>query len=91
MSEKLDLARAIVGEVIVSAPVEEVWQAWATAEGAETFFAPRCHIEPRPGGAYEILFEPDAEPGSRGAEGMMVMALQPPWMLAFTWNQPPSS
>jgi len=85
-----DLERAIVGEVVVPAPVAEVWQAWTTDEGAESFFAPRCHVEPRPGGAYEILFDPDAEPGSRGAEGMRVMAVHPPHMLAFTWNAPPS-
>ena len=90
MNEQLNRERAIVGEVVVPAPVGEVWQAWTTDEGAESFFAPRCHIELWPGGAYEILFEPDAEPGSRGAEGMVVMAVQPPRMLAFTWNQPPS-
>lgn len=90
MNEKLDLERAIVGEVVVPALLAQVWRAWTTEEGAESFFAPRCHIELRPGGAYEILFVPDAEPGRRGAEGMRVMAVQPPRMLAFTWNAPHS-
>jgi len=90
LKQKFDLERAIVGEIVVPASLAEVWRVWTTDEGAQTFFAPRCHIELRPGGAYEILFDPDAEAGSRGGEGMVVMAVQPPRMLAFTWNAPPS-
>lgn len=81
--------RAVVGEVTVNAGLDRAWSAWTTGEGARSFFAPECDIEPRVGGRYEILFAPDAEPGSRGAEGMTVMAVQPMKMLAFTWNAPP--
>lgn len=84
------LERVIRSDVMVPAPVHEVWQAWATVEGAESFFAPRCRIELRPGGAYEMLFVPDAAPGSRGGEGNVVLAVQPERMLSFTWNAPPS-
>jgi uncharacterized protein YndB with AHSA1/START domain len=79
----------ITCEIDVPAPLPAVWQAWTTKEGAESFFAPRCTIDPKPGGAYEMLFDLGAEPGKQGAEGMVVMALQPPRMLAFTWNAPP--
>lgn len=81
--------RSIDGEVLVPAPVDEVWKVWTTAEGAESFLAPRCRIEARPGGAFEILFDLTAEPGEQGSEGMTVMAVQAPAMLAFTWNAPP--
>jgi len=81
--------RVIRGEVIVETSVDAVWEAWTTEEGIKTFFAPACHVELRVDGLYEILFNPDAEPGWRGAEGMRVMALQPNRMLAFTWNAPP--
>ncbi len=81
--------RVILGQVEVDAPIGEVWKAWTTSEGAETFFAPKCRIDARPGGAYEIYFDLEAEPGKQGGEGMIVMAVQPERMLSFTWNAPP--
>ena len=66
--------RAIREEVIVAASVDEVWEAWTTEEGIQSFFAPACNVELRVDGPYEILFNPDAPVGERGAEGMRVMA-----------------
>jgi uncharacterized protein YndB with AHSA1/START domain len=82
--------RAIEKEVIVTATPEQVWNAWTTREGITTFFAPDAKIEARVGGAFEIYINPLAEPGMRGADGMRFMALQPPRMLSFDWNAPPS-
>ena len=79
----------IKGEVVVNAPLDQVWNAWTTSKEAEAFFAPRCNIDPKPGGKYEMLFDLNAEPGKQGGEGMIVMAIQPQKMLAFTWNAPP--
>jgi len=73
----------------VPAPIDEVWAAWTTQAGAEGFFAPRCRIDPRPGGAYEMLFDLEAPAGQQGGEGMIILAMQPPAMLSFTWNAPP--
>jgi uncharacterized protein YndB with AHSA1/START domain len=81
--------RAIVIEVSVPAPLNDVWQAWTTAQGAQSFFAPQCSIELKPGGAYEMLFDLGAPAGKQGGEGMHIMAMQPPTMLSFTWNAPP--
>ena len=81
--------RAVNGEVTVNASADEVWRAWTTEEGAQTFFAPRCIIDLRPGGKYEMLFDLEAEPGKQGGEGVIVLALQPPRMLSITWNAPP--
>ena len=82
--------RVITNEINVPAPLAEVWRAWTTKEGAEGFFAPRCNIDLKPGGAYEMLFDLEAERGKQGGEGMVVLAVQPQRMLAFTWNAPPS-
>jgi uncharacterized protein YndB with AHSA1/START domain len=79
----------IQAQVTVSASLSDTWEAWTTEAGAKTFFAPDCHIELRPGGSYEIYFNPNAEPGSRGGEGMILLAVQPEQMLSFTWNAPP--
>ncbi len=86
----VEKVREIVAEVSVPAPLAEVWAAWTTEEGVRSFFAPECRIALRPGGAYEMFFDLDAEPGNRGGEEMVLLALQPPVMLSFTWNAPPS-
>ena len=82
--------RAIDKEVVVAAPIEAVWQAWTTRAGIRTFFAPDAEVDARVGGAFHIHINPYAEPGMKGADDMRFMALQPPTMLSFDWNAPPS-
>jgi uncharacterized protein YndB with AHSA1/START domain len=36
-----------------------------------------------------MYFNPQAEPGEQGGEGMILLALQPERMVSFTWNAPP--
>ena len=36
-----------------------------------------------------MLFNLDVPDGDKGGEGMIVMAVQAPHMLAFSWNSPP--
>ena len=76
-------------EIKIPASPHEVWAAWTTEEGARTFFAPKCKIELKPGGAYEMYFNLNATPGEQGGEGMMILAIQPESLLSFTWNAPP--
>jgi uncharacterized protein YndB with AHSA1/START domain len=76
-------------EVTVRAPLAAAWEAWATNDGAQKWFAPRTNIELKPGGAYEILFAPDKPAGERGAEDLHVLCYLPREMLAFEWNAPP--
>jgi len=89
MTEFFDAERTIRASVVVEAGLDEIWEAWTTEQGIRTFFAPDARVDLKVGGAYEIYFDPDAEPGSRGAEGVRILALQPKTMLAFTWNAPP--
>ena len=82
--------RQISKEVIVPASASQVWEAWTTVEGVKSFFAPDARIDPRPGGAYEIFFDPSQEPGRRGSEGCTVLAVAPGQRLVFNWNFPPN-
>jgi uncharacterized protein YndB with AHSA1/START domain len=82
--------RAIVKEIVVPAPIESVWAAWTTKSGIESFFAPEAEVDARVGGAFHIHIDPLARPGMKGADDMRFMALQPPTMLSFDWNAPPS-
>ena len=82
--------RAIDKQIVVAAPIEQVWQAWTTSAGIQTFFAPEAEIDARVGGAFHIHMDPLAAPGMKGADEMRFMALQRPTMLSFDWNAPPS-
>ena len=47
------LAPDIVVTKVIDAPVAEVWKAWTTPEGIESFFAPKAaKVVPEPGGAF---------------------------------------
>ena len=81
--------KSIECDILVPASIKEVWQAWTTVDGARSFFSPDARIDPVPGGPYEILFNPSAPPGSQGAEEMIILAMQEPTFLSFTWNAPP--
>jgi len=81
--------RAIRKSVTVNAPQEKVFEAWTTVEGVRTFFAPDARIEVKPGGAYEIYFNPEEPEGLRGSEGCRVLAYRRPEFLVFSWNAPP--
>lgn len=83
------MTRRIEYQVDVSAPLDQVWQAWTTEEGARTFFAPECKIDLRVGGAYEMYFDLAAPPGEKGGEGVTILAIQQEKLLSFTWNAPP--
>jgi len=82
--------RAIVERIAIKAGVDEVWRAWTTTEGVTSFFAPAANIDLRPGGAYEVFMLPNASVGERGADGMVLLAVQDKKMISFTWNAPPS-
>jgi uncharacterized protein YndB with AHSA1/START domain len=88
MGEKVSL-KAISENLIIKAPVDQVYKAWTTKEGIKSFFAPDCNIELKIMGPYEIIFLPDGEEGSKGGEGNVVLSFQENKMLSFTWNSPP--
>jgi len=84
------LAPDITVTRVINAPVEEVWKAWTTAAGIETFFAPKAvSVEPVPGGAFELWFGVNNPEGSRGCEGCLVHSVKPMEQLVFEWNAPP--
>ena len=84
------LAPDITVTRVINAPVEEVWKAWTTTAGIESFFAPKAaSVEPVPGGAFELWFGVNNPEGSRGSEGCLVHSVKPMEQLVFEWNAPP--
>ena len=86
------LAPDIVVTRIINAPVADVWKAWTTAEGLESFWAPKAaKVEPVPGGAFELWFGVNGPEGSRGSEGCLVHSVKPMEQFVFEWNAPPDN
>jgi uncharacterized protein YndB with AHSA1/START domain len=85
------LAPDIIVTRVVNAPVAEVWKAWTTTDGIESFFAPKAaKVEPVPGGAFELWFGVNMPEGSRGSEGCLVHSVKPMEQFVFEWNAPPT-
>ena len=81
--------RQIVKSVTVDAPAVQVWEAWTTESGLQSFFARRAIVDLRTDGRYELLFFPDNAVGQRGEEGARLLAIEPHSRLVFTWSAPP--
>jgi uncharacterized protein YndB with AHSA1/START domain len=76
---------------VINAPVADVWKAWTTTDGIESFFAPKAvKVVPEPGGALELWFGVDMPEGSRGSEGCKVHSVKPMEQFVFEWNAPPT-
>jgi uncharacterized protein YndB with AHSA1/START domain len=85
------LAPDIMVTKVINAPVADVWKAWTTTDGIESFFAPKAvKVEPWPGGAFELWFGVDMPEGSRGTEGCKVHSVKPMEQFVFQWNAPPT-
>ena len=81
--------RVLRKEVVVRAPLAEVWHALTTVEGAK-FSSSESNIRLEIGGPYEWFLAGEAdEEGVRGSEGSRVLAFLPGEMLAFDWTFPP--
>lgn len=82
------LDRNIYIETIIKEPVEEVWEAWTTEKGLESFLAPESKIDLKVNGSLSIYFHPKAPVGQRGAENLHILAVQTNKMFSFTWKIP---
>ena len=75
-------------ELVVPAPVAEVWEAWATADGIATWAAPAGYVELRPGGTWEAHFEPDRPKGQRGSDANEIVEVVPGHALVIRAGAP---
>jgi uncharacterized protein YndB with AHSA1/START domain len=82
--------RSVVCEAVVDAQPDEVWAAWASAEGIAAWWGPPAtRIDLRVGGPFELLFAMDQPAGRQGSEGCCYLSYVPGEMVSFTWNAPP--
>ncbi len=81
--------RPLVHEAVIEAPIAEVWTAWATERGLESWLAKSAKVNLEPGGRYAT--NGFAEVGKPGTVEMQVIAFDPGHMLAFTTSAPPDA
>lgn len=81
--------KPLVASAVIGLPLEEVWRLWTTAEGIQSFMAPKAIVELKPAGMYEVHFLPDAPRGQRGSEFSTVLAVEPMQFLSVSWKLPP--
>ncbi len=83
--------RSLAKTTEVAASPHEVWSAWTSKEGLDSWWGPaHANVELRIGGPFELHFSLDLPEGSRGSEGCRVLAYVPGESLSFTWNAPPT-
>lgn len=80
--------RSIVLEVVVDGSPEQIFEAWATAEGVKQFFGSGSNIEPRVGGLYEIGFGRRPDGTVPGPRGNRILRYEPARALDFEWEMP---
>lgn len=81
--------RSIEISKVVPADPRSAWDLWASEEGLARWWTENTRVDLRPGGYYEVYFNPDEPPGNRGGDWCRVLSFLPGRMLSFTWNAPP--
>ncbi|WP_126425207.1 SRPBCC family protein [Brevibacillus marinus] len=74
-------------EIDVASKKELVWRAWTQTERITKWFAPAAHIDARPGGAFELFFDP-VNRDHMCTKGCTFTLLEPMERLGFTWKGP---
>ena len=79
----MEFANMITAEKLVEDHKSKVWEPQPMESGAKTFLTTNCIIDLRPGGAYEMYFDLDAQLGFHGGEGCQKLAIQSMQMLSI--------
>lgn len=74
-------------EISIRAPVEQIWSAWTSSKLITSWFAPKASIDPRPGGYFELYFDP-ANLDHECTKGCVFTTVEPKKRLGFTWKGP---
>lgn len=84
-------AEPVAVEGTVDAPVAQVWSAFATSDGLQSWLAPHADIELRIGGAMRSNYDPKGVLGDGGTIVNQVLAFEPARMLAMRVAKAPDA
>jgi uncharacterized protein YndB with AHSA1/START domain len=80
----------LVTEGVVNAPVADVWAAFTTKAGIESWMVAHTDIELKVGGRWRTHYDPKGELGDAGGIEHTILALDPMRMLAFRTVKSPA-
>ena len=69
--------RILAEEVLIDAPIDEVWDAYATSAGWESWASPNAEVDLRVGGTIRTNYDPDAELGDPGTNTLHIVNYVP--------------
>ena len=75
-------------EGVIDAGIDEVWAAWTTKEGVESWMVPVAEVDLRIGGTLKTNYDKAAGIGGPGTIVHHVLALEPKRMLAMRFDVP---
>ena len=81
----------IIAEAIINAPVAEVWKAFTTKEGMESWMVAKTDIDLRPGGLWRTSYSNDSNLNDDTAIHHTILAYDPGRMLASRTIKPPKN
>ena len=71
----------------IKAPIRAVRDAWTQTDKVTKWFSPDAKIEPPPGGAYELFFDPK-DRQHMSTIGCKITEIRAPTSLQFQWKGP---
>jgi uncharacterized protein YndB with AHSA1/START domain len=81
----------IVTEAVINAPVAEVWKAFTTKGGMESWMVAKTDIDLRPGGLWRTSYNKDSNLSDDTAIQHTILAYDPGRMLASRTIKPPKN
>lgn len=76
-------------EVVLEAPVAQVWKAFTTHEGLESWMATKVTIDLRIGGSMRSVFKPEAVIGDESTMESTILSLEPLRMISLRPTRAP--
>lgn len=82
--------RQSVLEASIPGTPDQVYRLWTTPEGVKCFLASDTRIDLKPGGRYEMIFDPASDPEGavEGTKGARLLEFTPGKSLTFEWAMP---
>lgn len=83
-----DKIKSLIWEIDVNAPVEEVWRAFTTKKGIESWMVPLAEVDFQTGGSVRTNYNPQADANDPGWITHHVLCLDAPTMYASRFTSP---
>jgi uncharacterized protein YndB with AHSA1/START domain len=84
-------APSFVNEGVIDAPLADVWKIWTTGDGYKALGPALADVDFRVGGLIRARYKADGTLGDAETIENVIMAYEPPRMLAIRISKPPAS